>query len=122
MTCTFTKPTEAVDIYGRVPAAIHAVLGTMAERDQPFQVTDVFVPGPQNPSKRIVRGGRRGNKWFVWYEQGGVSYSWHVAAFEIHANGGLRVLLRGVVPVQWTDDRWVPKTDICQGIDQVLGS
>jgi hypothetical protein len=119
--CTFTKPTESVDAYARVPAAIHAVLGTMAERDQPFQVTDVILPGPQNPSKRLISAGRRGNKWFVLYEQGGAAYSWHVAAFAIQPTG-LRVLVRGIAPVQWVNDRWVPKTDVCQGIDQVLGS
>jgi hypothetical protein len=122
LTCTFSAATEALDSYTRIPAAIHGIVGAMAERDQPFQVTDVIMPGVQNPSRRLIRGGRRGNKWFVLYEQGGIAYSWQIVVFEVRPNGEGRVLLKGSVPVQWTNDQWMPKGDVCKGIDQALGT
>lgn len=48
-------------------------LGEMAKRGEFFNATDVIErPGP---SRRFIRAGHSGDKWFVWYEHGGIAYA-----------------------------------------------
>jgi hypothetical protein len=106
--------------YAEFPPAIRSKIGSMAERDQPFQVTDVIIPGQPNPGRRIISGGHRGRDWFLWYEQGGVAYSWHVAVFRLGDEGAPHVLANALVPVSWSENRWKPRIDVCALIDGAL--
>jgi len=54
-----------------------ALLGPMVEAGQPYNFSDAVEDGAL-PFQRFVRGGRKGEVWFVWYEQGGMTHSDHV--------------------------------------------
>jgi hypothetical protein len=106
--------------YAAFPAAIRNKIGPMAERDQPFQVTDVIIPGQSNPGRRVISAGHRGPNWFVWYEQGGVAYSWHVAVLHLDGNGGVQVLANAILAISWSSNRWNARTDVCALIDGAM--
>jgi hypothetical protein len=45
----------------------------MAERDQYFNATDVMLKNA--PMHRFIRAGREDDRWFVWFERGGIAYN-----------------------------------------------
>ena len=63
------------DIDSAVLAALGAKVGKrerFAERDQPFQLSDVPAPGNETlPLRRLVVAGHNRNKWFILYTRGG---------------------------------------------------
>src|SRR6516225_8039966 len=54
----------------------------MAERDSSWEATDVVGSRPL-PSRRFIKGGRIRSRWYVWYEQGGIGHSYHLAIFDL---------------------------------------
>lgn len=107
--------------YAQTPASIRTTIGLMSERGGEFQVTDAIIAGQANPGRRVIRAGRRGNDWFVWYEAGGVSYSWHAAVFRIEPGAAKpRTLANVLIPVAWASGAWTARTDICVLIDGAL--
>ena len=119
--CRFATPVEDVT-YAQMPASIRNAIGPMAERDGAFTATDVIEPGEPAPARRVIRAGHRGNDWFVWYEAGGVAYSWHATAFRLEASGTPRMLANALIPVSWDKaaNGWVARTDVCALIDGAL--
>jgi hypothetical protein len=67
---------------------VRQALGDMAERDAPFQETDV-IDGDQPLSlRRFIQGGHSGTYWYVWYEHGGMGLSYNIAYFDLPAGTG----------------------------------
>jgi hypothetical protein len=48
----------------------------MAPRDADWQETDVIdLSQPMMSIRRFVQGGHEGDRWYVWYEMGGIGHS-----------------------------------------------
>ncbi len=61
----------------------------LADAGEPFNATDVvFWPLPH---LRFLRAIRRGDRWAVWYEHGGLGYHGHVQGVRVAADGRARV-------------------------------
>jgi hypothetical protein len=54
----------------------------LADRDQDWQPTDVIMDATL-PTRRFIQAGHVGSRWYVWYEQGGIAHSFHVALFDV---------------------------------------
>ena len=63
----------------------------MAAIGAPFNKTD-SVDDPNLPFRRLIRAGNRDNDWFLWYEHGGVGYSWQAAVIRVTPGGQPNVL------------------------------
>jgi hypothetical protein len=62
----------------------------MADRGEFFNAGDV-VERPA-PFDRFIRGGEIGEKWFVWYEHGGIAYWKQILIFGSDPSGTLHVI------------------------------
>jgi hypothetical protein len=73
-------------VYARradVPRGALAALGIpMAERGQPFQATDVIMPGERLPGVRFAWARLDGCTLTIRYEQGGIAHTWNTAIVE----------------------------------------
>jgi hypothetical protein len=78
-TCSLRHPAKSADSLTRLPQPVRFYIqnsrpkiGAMADRGAFYNATDVIVkPGPSN---RFIRGGTIGDKYFLWYEHGGIAY------------------------------------------------
>ena len=59
----------------------------IADRDQPWQVTDTVTPGSRLPYRRFIHAGSVGRRWYIWYESGGIVHSFSVAIIEFPDTG-----------------------------------
>lgn len=73
--------------------------GLMAERDAPWQATDVADPNYPLPLRRFISGVRSGNRWFIWYERGGKSYSTHLVAYNFSPPAPSPILVSHLTPL-----------------------
>ena len=73
--CTLTTPVQEVPSVTQLPAELLKMLPPIADVGAPFNATD-SVNDPTLPFRRMIRAGHRGDDWFLWYEHGGVGYSW----------------------------------------------
>ncbi len=92
-TCKLVHPATIYDSLKRLPPAlaraVRGKIGAMADRGEFFNATDAIVrPGP---SRRFIRAGHAGAKWFAWYEQGGLAYFKSIVVFVADAHGALEV-------------------------------
>ena len=55
----------------------------IAARNEPFNATDVIMPGEKKPMRRLIDAGMRDSRWFVWYEHGGLALHEHLMLFEL---------------------------------------
>ncbi len=62
-----------------LPPAAAAAFGEMAEKDQPFQVSDVVLSGHPLPFSRFVSARGHGCDLILDYEHGGRAHSWKTA-------------------------------------------
>ena len=70
-----------------LPDGAAAALGfRMAERGQPFQVTDVIAPGPRLPGSRFVAARQQGCRLSIRYERGGIAHTYEGAQLERRGN------------------------------------
>ncbi len=70
-----------------LPAGAVAALGIrMAERGQPFQVTDVIGPGPRLPGSRFIAARQQGCRLTIRYERGGIAHTYNDALLERRGN------------------------------------
>jgi len=92
--CTFTHPSKSVDSLKKLPGpiqkALHDRVGEMADRGEFFNAGDV-VQRPA-PFDRFIRGGEIGEKWFVWYEHGGIAYWKQIVIFGSDPSGAPHVI------------------------------
>lgn len=55
----------------------------IAERDAPWQASDVVIPGVRLPLSRFIFGVRDTNRWFLWHETGGSPRAQYVTIFDV---------------------------------------
>jgi len=93
-TCRLAHPSKSVASLAKMPAPIRTYIalhiGPMADRGRFFNATDVVMkPGPAN---RFIRGGEIGERWYLWYEHGGIAYFRNVVLFGSDPSGTPHVL------------------------------
>jgi hypothetical protein len=94
--CTLTTPVQEVQRKAQLPPELLKLLPPMADVGAPFNSTD-SVSDPNAPFRRLIRAGDRGSDWFIWYEQGGVGYSWHAVVARVVPGGTPTVLANAEV-------------------------
>lgn len=75
-----------------LPAGARDILFPMAERGQPFQVSDVIRPGPRLPFSRFISARQTGCSLSIRYEYGGIAHG--VATALLEQRGRAWVLVR----------------------------
>jgi len=55
--------------------------GGLAPRDGYFNATDVVMSGL--PMRRFISAGRAGDRWFLWYEHGGLALHAHLIVIDL---------------------------------------
>lgn len=82
--CKFRKPVEEFDAYAKLPARVREFvehqMGAMAEKNAPYNRT--MAQGVNVPSRRFLRAGRQGSRWFIWFKQGGIAMTTHIYVFD----------------------------------------
>ena len=68
-----------------LPAAVVRSFGDIAEKGQPFQVSDALPPGPHPPFSRFVSAQARGCELELHYEHGGRGHGWQTAHFHFES-------------------------------------
>ena len=88
-TCKLSHPSKDVASLAKMPTPIRKFIaehfGPMADRGEFFNSTDVIMkPGPAN---RFIRGGEIGERWYLWYEHGGIAYYRNIVLFSSDPSG-----------------------------------
>jgi hypothetical protein len=83
--CALMTSVQEVQSLSQLPPELRKLLPPIADIGAPFNATD-SVNDPTLPFRRLIRAGNRGADWFVWYEHGGVGYSWQ--AIVVHVSPG----------------------------------
>ncbi len=89
--CTMTTAVQEVSSVTQLPPELLKLLPPIADVGAPFNATD-SVNDPTLPFRRMIRAGHRGNDWFLWYEHGGVGYSWQAVVARVVPGGEPKVL------------------------------
>jgi hypothetical protein len=89
--CTLTTPVQEVQSVTQLPPELLKLLPPIADVGAPFNATD-SVSDPTLPFRRMIRAGHRGSDWFLWYEHGGVGYSWQAVVARAVPGGEAQVL------------------------------
>ncbi|MDY6997694.1 MAG: hypothetical protein SW019_13920 [Actinomycetota bacterium] len=85
--CALTTHVQEVAGLTELPPALRSALPPMAERGASFNAGDA-VTDADLPSRRLIRAGHLGDRWFVWYEHGGEGYFWHVVVARVGDDTG----------------------------------
>jgi hypothetical protein len=104
-------PTPIMDdllSYMRVKSALAKPSPPIADRNQDFNGSDAARPGLS--FRRFMRGGHVGNRWFVWYEHGGIVSNRNIVLYDFSNRSTPRLLAKLVV-----------FHDLCAQTDQLLG-
>jgi hypothetical protein len=80
--CTLTTPVQEVQSVTQLPPELLKLLPPIADVGAPFNATD-SVNDPTLPFRRMIRAGHRDSDWFLWYEHGGVGYSWQAVVARV---------------------------------------
>ena len=88
---TLTTPVQEVQSVTQLPPELLKLLPPIADVGAPFNATD-SVNDPMLPFRRMIRAGHRGSDWFLWYEHGGVGYSWQAVVARVVPGGETKVL------------------------------
>jgi hypothetical protein len=89
--CTLTTPVQEVQNVSQLPPELLKLLPPIADIGAPFNATD-SVSDPTLPFRRLIRAGHRDTDWFVWYEHGGIGYSWQAVIARVVPGGETKVL------------------------------
>jgi len=89
--CTLATPVQEVHSVTQLPPELRELLPPIADIGAPFNATD-SVSDPTLPFRRLIRAGNRGSDWFVWYEHGGVGYSWQAVVARVVPGSETKVL------------------------------
>jgi hypothetical protein len=89
--CRFGPAVTLYSSLDRLPEPLTAYLadklaspagyGGLARRDGYFNATDVVISGL--PMRRLISAGRAGDRWFVWYEHGGLGMHAHLVFIDL---------------------------------------
>jgi len=90
LACRFRHRVETVESLRALPGwlkrYVHRQFDPIADRGEFFNSTDVIMR--DGPGRRFIRAGHSGARWFVWYEQGGISFAKVIVLFEPSGSGG----------------------------------
>lgn len=93
-TCTFVHRSTSVaslkQLPGPIQKALHDRVGEMADRGEFFNNGDV-VTKPA-PFDRFIRGGEIAERWYAWYEHGGIAYWKQILIFGSDPSGAPHVI------------------------------
>ena len=89
--CTLATAVQEVHSLSELPPELVKLLPPIADIGAPFNQTD-SVDDPTLPFRRLIRAGHRGTDWFVWYEHGGIGYSWQAAVVRVVPGGETKTL------------------------------
>lgn len=89
--CALATPVREVQHLNQLPSELVKLLPPMADIGAPFNATD-SVGDPTLPFRRLIRAGNHGTDWFLWYEHGGIGYSWQAAIARVAPGGEPKVL------------------------------
>jgi len=89
--CTLATRVQEVHSVAQLPPELLKLLPPIADIGAPWNQTD-SVSDPTLPFRRLIRAGSRGTDWFVWYEHGGVGYSWQAFVARVLPGGQPQVL------------------------------
>ena len=106
MACKFSQRVREVDSFGGMPMPIRDYLepkfdfgdphtGGIAPRGGKWNATDVVTRDA--PSRRFMRAGYAGDKWFLRWERGGIAY-WRLFAVFALQGGNVIVMAHGNLP------------------------
>ena len=90
--CTMKHHVSSLFRFADLPEAVRTDLtdraGTLADRGEPFNSTDVVTNG-DGPGRRFIRAVQSEDNLFVWYEHGGIGLHVHVLAYDIGRASGI---------------------------------
>lgn len=89
--CALTTPVQEVQHIAQVPPELVKLLPPMADIGAPFNSGD-SVSDPNAPFRRLIRAGNHGGDWFLWYEHGGIGYSWRAVIAHVEPGAKPKVL------------------------------
>ncbi|WP_242661267.1 hypothetical protein [Mycobacterium mantenii] len=89
--CALKTPVQEVQHISQVPPELLKLLPPMADVGAPFNSTD-SVSDPNAPFRRMIRAGHHDTDWFLWYEHGGIGYSWQAVIARVVPGGAPKVL------------------------------
>jgi hypothetical protein len=89
--CTLVTPVQEVQSVTQLPPELLKLFPPIADIGAPFNATDA-VSDPTLPFRRLIRAGHRDADWFVWYEHGGIGYSWQAVVARVVPGGETKVL------------------------------
>ncbi len=106
LSCKFRQSVQEVNSFEAMPMAVQDNLkprfnfddphtGGIAPRDGKWNATDVVMEDA--PFRRFIRAGHAGDKWFLWWERGGIAYWREFAVFAL-AGGNVIVMAHGNLP------------------------
>jgi hypothetical protein len=104
--CKFTPRVSEVGSFGALPMPIRDYLkpkfnfddphtGGIAPKGGKWNATDVVTRDA--PFRRFMRAGYAGDKWFLWWERGGIAYWRQFAVFALQG-GNVIVMAHGSLP------------------------
>ncbi len=93
-------PAKTVFALSDVPAPIRQELASrissgrttdlatlMADHDGDWEATDVVRPGSKLLFRRFIQAGQSGDRWYVWYERGGIAHFDYAVVLALPAGG-----------------------------------
>lgn len=75
----------------QLPPELVKLLPPMADIGAPFNSGD-SVSDPNAPFRRLIRAGNHVGDWFLWYEHGGIGYSWRAVIAHVEPGAKPKVL------------------------------
>ena len=77
--CPFPESGVPISFKRDLPSGAVAAFGELAEKGEPFQVSDALPPGPHPPFSRFVSAEGRGCELVLHYEHGGIGHGFPTA-------------------------------------------
>lgn len=106
--CSFNERVSEVGSFAALPMPIQDYLkpkfnfddphtGGIAPKGGRWNATDAVTH--DGPFRRFMRAGHSAEKWFLWWERGGIAYWREFAVFAL-AGGNVIVMAHGTLPAQ----------------------
>lgn len=89
--CALMTPVQEVQHITQMAPELVKLLPPMADIGAPFNSGD-SISDPNAPFRRLIRAGNHGSDWFVWYEHGGIGYSWQAVTAHVEPGAQSKVM------------------------------